>query len=161
MPSIGGLQTKGGKITSRTSTNEVIEALKADFKTETGTDAKGRTAREVIWIKITSNAQDGSNKRWKYAWSEVTKSTAGYGGWTLLTGGRSGTTSTSTAFNSIEDINGSSGAYGNGVTSTYLLGTIDIKPVPTNTIIMASLVPVGNAYETWFSYANGVDGACP
>lgn len=114
-----------------------------------------------FWALLTSSSQDGSNKRWKYAWSEAYKTSAGYGsGWSTLPNGRTGTTSTNTAYNSIENINGASGAYGNGVTSTNLTGTIDIKAIPNNTPIFLRPVRTGTTLEYWFSISNGVDGGC-
>jgi hypothetical protein len=41
--------------------------------------------------KITAHAQDGSNKRWSYTFSEVEKTSSGYGGWTVKSGGMAGT----------------------------------------------------------------------
>lgn len=122
----------------------------------------GQQAR--IRIKITGSTQDGSNKRWKYDWSEVRKTSAGYGGWTASSDARTGhTTDYDYAFNLVEDINGASGAYGNGVNSSNLTGTLDIKPVPNGVILWAwvELPPVaGQKPELWFSYENGIDGGC-
>lgn len=109
-----------------------------------------------FWARITSNTQDGSNKRWSYAITEVCKSSTGYGGWTDVSGGRTGT-----AYNVIEDQNGATGTWGNGVASTELTGTFDIKPVPNGTRVLIEQVILtnGNA-EYWFTYENGVSGAC-
>ncbi len=118
-----------------------------------------------IRVRIGSATQDGSNKRWKYDWTEYNKATAGYGGWSSLSGGRSGHNSTwGYAYNMVEDGNGASGTYGNGVQSSNLTGTIDIQKVPADqVIVLASIVyPLdGSLPELWFSYENGIDGACP
>lgn len=109
-----------------------------------------------FWAKVDSSSQDGTNKRWAYTFTEVEKTSAGYGGWAVKSGGRTGT-----AYNSIEDQNGATGTWGNGVASTNLTGTITIKAAPNSTRIW--LVPVAlttGAIEYWFSYENGVDGAC-
>ncbi len=117
-----------------------------------------------IRIRIGSATQDGSNKRWKYDWSEYEKSTQGYGGWTAVSGGRTGHAATwGYAYNMVEDGNGASGLYGNGVDSSNLVGTLDIQPVPPNqVIVLASVVyPInGTVRELWFSYENGIDGGC-
>ena len=120
------------------------------------------TGRESgFWAKITSNTQDGSNKRWKYAWSEATKATAGYGGWTVPSEGRSGTTTIRPIYNSIEEGNGASGTYHNGVDSTNLSGTFDILPIPNNTYVWVRTLSVADGTtEYWTSYENGVDGEC-
>ncbi len=118
-----------------------------------------------IWIRIGSATQDGSNKRWKYDWTEYEKSTAGYGGWTAVSGGRTGHSSTfGYAYNGVEDGNGASGLYGNGVDSSNLTGTIDIQKVPPDQVIVFAEVvnPAdGSLPELWFAYENGIDGDCP
>jgi hypothetical protein len=117
-----------------------------------------------IWIRIGAATQDGSNKRWKYDWVEYKKATAGYGGWAIVSGGRTGPTSaTGYAYNTVENGNGASGTYGNGVQSSNLTGSIDIQKVPPNQVIaLASIVyPLdGSLPELWFSYENGIDGSC-
>lgn len=106
---------------------------------------------------IGAATQDGANKRWTYPITEVEKTGAGYGGWTALDGGRTGT-----AYNRIEDINGSSGLFGNGVDSTNLTGTFDIQPCPEDVPVEITVVHRADdgSDEFWFSYENGVDGAC-
>ena len=123
-----------------------------------------------FWAKITGNATDGTN-RWKYAFSEVHKSTAGYGGWATLSGGRSGTTSTDPARNTIEDMNTGADAHieGNGVDPANLdpaatgSDTFSIMPCTSDNIVRIRMVTVAdtdNTTEYWFSYENGVDGDC-
>lgn len=118
-----------------------------------------------FWAKITGNAADGAN-RWKYAWSEVEKTVAGYGGWTVLADGRTGTTAASPARNTIEDINNDTAetVLGNGVTVSSLdtaEATFTLKACTTSNIVkMHEVVVVGGTPEYWFSYENGVDGSC-
>ncbi len=125
----------------------------------------------AFWAKITgcTAADSPAQNRWKYAWSEVEKTSAGYGGWTVKSGGRSGTTSTDPARNTIEDINTGADAHteGNGVdpanldTASY---TFTMMPCTTNNPVVMHEVgfAVGStAYtEYWFSYENGVCGSC-
>ena len=120
-----------------------------------------------FWAEITGNAADGTN-RWKYAFSEVYKSSAGYGGWATLTGGRSGTTSTGPARNTIEDMNTGADAHieGNGVDPANLdpaetgSDTFAIMPCTSGNIVQMREVDRGETIEYWFSYENGVDGDC-
>lgn len=115
---------------------------------------------EPFTARITGNTQDGTNKRWAYSFIEVEKTVAGYSGWTDLANGRTGTVR-----NRLEDQNGASGTYGNGVSSLNLTGTFDIIPIPTGTRIRVDPVSVATnsdvfSVEYWTTYANGVDGAC-
>jgi hypothetical protein len=116
-----------------------------------------------FWGKITGNAADGDN-RYKYAWSEVYKSAAGYGGWAVKSGGRSGTTSTNPARNVIENPNAATGTQGNGVDVANLLGTFALKPCPANAIVRMSAVRFDNdgtmTTEYWFAHENAIDGEC-
>lgn len=110
-----------------------------------------------FWARITGDTQDGSNKRWTYTFEEVEKTVASFGGWTTKTDGRSGD-----AFNTIEDLNGASGLYGNGVNSANLAGTgLDIQPITTGDVVWLRPVRViGGGVEYHFEADNGVDGPC-
>jgi hypothetical protein len=81
-----------------------------------------------------------------------------------VSGGHSGHSSSwGYAYNMVENINGASGSYGNGVSSTNLTGTLDIKPIPNNVVLRAWIVyPLssGALPELWVSYENGIDGGC-
>jgi len=120
-----------------------------------------------FWATITASAADGAN-RWKYAFSEVYKSSAGYGGWATLSEGRSGTTSTDPARNTIEDMNTGVDAHieGNGVDPANLdpaatgSDTFSIMPCTNGNIVRMYEVDRGGNSEYWFSYENGVDGDC-
>jgi len=120
-----------------------------------------------FWASITGNTSDGTN-RWKYAFSEVCKSSSGYGGWSALSGGRSGTTSSNPARNTIEDMNTGADSHveGNGVDPANLdpaetgSDTFSLMPCTTGNIVWMREVDRGGTAEYWFSYENGVDGGC-
>ncbi|MCP4378012.1 MAG: hypothetical protein GY794_17790, partial [bacterium] len=120
-----------------------------------------------FWAEITGSGTDGTH-RWKYAWTEVYKLSAGYGGWSTLSGGRSGTTSTNPARNTIEDMNTGADAHteGNGVDPANLdpattgSDTFSFMPCTTDNIVRMYEVLQGSNIEYWFSYETGVDGDC-
>jgi hypothetical protein len=107
-----------------------------------------------FFAKLTGNSRDGGNWRWTYQFQEVSKTTAGFGGWTPLGGGRSGS-----AFNTLESLNGASGILGNGV-NTANLGNLTPQPAPTGFVVRMYPVLVGSVPEYEFEYCNGIDGSC-
>jgi len=110
-----------------------------------------------FWAKLTGSSADGTN-RWSYSFTEVYKTTAGYGGWATLSGGRTGT-----ARNTIEDGNTGSGTLGNGVAVSNLDTddyTFTLQPAPDDVIVRVREVDHGGSTEYWFQYENGVDGSC-
>jgi|TARA_R100001530_G_C4310063_1_gene152767 hypothetical protein len=116
--------------------------------------------KKVFWAEITGNTSLG-NDRWTYSFKEVEKTSAGYGGFTDVTGGKTGT---DTAYNFIEDMNDGLTVEGNGVnvdnldTDEY---TFAIQPAPTGlTVKMLEIYDGVSAFEFWFQYENGIDGAC-
>lgn len=118
------------------------------------------------WARIGSStaADTPARNRWLYAWVEVEKTSAGYAGWTTKTGGASGTTSSNSAYNSIEDANAATGVLGNGVNASTL-NTVDwtftVKACPSGTVVwLTPVVLTGGSTEYWFAYENGVDGSC-
>ena len=118
------------------------------------------TGRPRFPARIGAATADGY--RWTYAFVEVAKTVAGYGGWTTLTGGRTGT-----AYNTIEDMNSASGVQGNGVDRAHLdtaAYTFAIQPCPEGNVVWMRTIrfKVGEEakVEYWFSYENGVDGEC-
>lgn len=125
-----------------------------------------RMGRSESWFvaKLTGNATDGDNK-WKYAWTEVRPSAAGYGNWGAFTDCRTGSTGTNPARNLLEDMNAATGTQGNGVDvanlddgSTY---SFAMKAIPTNALVI--MYTVRNTDDTvgyWFAVPNGVDGTC-
>lgn len=106
---------------------------------------------------ILTATQDGTNFRWVYTFAELEKTSAGYGGWTTKSDGRTGT-----LYNRIEDINGASGLMGNGVNTADLSGTsITTQPIPVGLPVLVNIVPlVGGGVEYWTSYENGETGGC-
>jgi len=120
-----------------------------------------------FWAKITGStpADSPPQNRWKYAWVEVVKSSAGYGGWATKTDGRSGTITDNPAYNTVEDVNTGVGGHteGNGVDPAHLDTadyTFEVKPCTTGNIVWMREVKVGDTTEYWFTYENGVDGSC-
>ncbi len=116
---------------------------------------KGR----IFWAEITGNTSLGNNQ-WTYSFKEVEKTGAGYGGWTDVDNGLTGT---DTAYNFIEDMNDGLTVEGNGVdldnldTADY---TFTIQPAPTGLTVEMYEVFNGTDMEHWFMYENGVDGTC-
>jgi hypothetical protein len=106
-----------------------------------------------FWAKITGSAADGTN-RWKYAWAEVEPPANGYGTW--IATGRTGTTTTNPARNTVENMNAATGTQGNGVDVANFSGTFAMQPAPAN-VIVRMYVTRG---KMWFEYPNAVDGAC-
>lgn len=97
-------------------------------------------------------------KQWIYTIVEIQKTgTSDYGNWFDKPGGRTGP-----AYNFLEDNNAASGTFGNGMSSSNFKGTFTIKPVPVGTRIQIQEInrTDGGSPEYWFSYENGVDGAC-
>ena len=111
---------------------------------------------KMFFARVTGSS--GADNQWAYTFVEVEKTVAGYGGWTTLTGGRSGTMR-----NTIEDINAATGTQGNGVDVANLSAatyTFTVQECPTNVVVPAWEVGVGAVTEYWFAYENGVDGTC-
>ena len=110
-----------------------------------------------------SAAMDGEDNRWDYGWTEVEKATAGASGtWSAPTSGRSGTTTSTPAWNFIETINDDAGVQGNGVDidgADFPAG-FSVQPVPDNTLVRMHEVIVDGTTEYWFQYENGIDGTC-
>ena len=112
--------------------------------------------------------KDSTNYRWSYTWTEVAKTTTGHAGWATKSGGRSGTAGGSdAAYNTMEDMNGATGTFGNGATSTNLVTadySFEVQPAPANLLVrmwpVTFTVGTTEYTEYWFSYANGVDGSC-
>lgn len=151
---------QAGKIANTTFGNELADAIQNMGQVLTMGCQEGYIvgAHSPIFVQITSSSQDGSNKRWKYSFKQKTKTSTGYGGWTDTSGGLTGS---SNLFNLIEDQNSSSGQYGNGVTSSNLTGSLDIKPIPNNTIlVLVGTATISGTTEYYVQYENGVDGGC-
>jgi hypothetical protein len=120
----------------------------------------GKTVGNEFWAKITGSAAFTDNpNRWQYAWTEQRPT---LDGWEDLPGGRSGTTSSRFALNSIEASNpDTAGVMGNSVdtdaTSTTLAA---VQGAP---VVWMRRVSAWDAdEETWsigfrFSYENTVE----
>jgi hypothetical protein len=99
--------------------------------------------------------------RWTYAFVEVEKTSEGYGGWTDMDGGRTGT-----AYNMVEDANPADGVLGNGVDTANLTGTFAPKPASAGVIVcmfIQTFTPTPGepaVTEHWFGVENGIDGQC-
>jgi hypothetical protein len=107
-------------------------------------------------------ATPAGDNQWTYAFVEVEKTAAGYGGWTTLSGGRTGS-----ARNTIEDMNSDTGVQGNGVDVANLdtdAFTFEIQPCPAGNVVwmrtVRFMVDDEPTTEYWFDYENGVDGEC-
>lgn len=135
-----------GIVVSQHGENDVI-SLSRDFRRQAAFPAK-----------IGSATTDDTNQ-WTYNFLEVVKSSAGYGGWTARTGGRTGT-----ARNMFEDMNDGVGIEGNGidVDGTDFPAGFSIQPVPDGTVVMMYRVleAATGTQEFWFDYVNAVDGTC-
>lgn len=106
--------------------------------------------------RITSSAQDGTNKRWLYDVTEVEPDGDNWT-WNDKSGGR-----VVTARNRFEVPNGASGLYGNGVSSVNLTGTFDIQPIPNGVIVDVEVRTAADSTTVyWFEAMNGIDGTCP
>ncbi|HUT59713.1 MAG TPA: hypothetical protein VNA25_17845 [Phycisphaerae bacterium] len=118
----------------------------------------------------TNHATDPSTQ-WTYDVAEAEKTAAGYDGWTVKVGGRTGT-----AYNRKEEINtnivaATPGVMGNGVDlancdydtdATYEFAP---QPIPDGSVVWVEIesfsVAGGTAYEEyWIDEANGIDGGC-
>lgn len=123
-----------------------------------------------VYMRITAATKDGSNFRWKYSATEVEVSNYGFGNWataattpiTLPTAPSSSTAGWDYLYNLIEDANGATGTFGNGVSSTNLTGTLAVQPIPTGTVVKAWIKWPDAADRPFMvcEYPNGVDGGC-
>lgn len=113
-----------------------------------------------FWAKILSSPASLGGNKWKYAWQEVRRTASG---WEDTPNGRSGTTSTGYALNSIESGNDGSGVEGNSIDrskSDYPTG-FSMQPVqglPVVRMYVDCLSDGSLAYT--FEYVNGEDGTC-
>lgn len=116
---------------------------------------------ESFWGRITgSTAIPSTTNRWRYAWTEQERSTDGFAD---LTGGRSGTTSSSYAINSVEANNDGIGTQGNSIDidgADFPAG-FSMQPVEGDPVVRMykEYDASGTAFYT-FAYVNAVDGTC-
>ncbi|HUX15564.1 MAG TPA: hypothetical protein VMW52_03775 [Phycisphaerae bacterium] len=107
-------------------------------------DVAGPAPAGPFWARITAStlADSPAANRWLYAFVEVTKATAGYGGWTSRDGGRTGATGNKPARNVLEDGNAATGIQMNG-------------PAPAGAIVRMHAIRVNGQFEYWFGYPGG------
>lgn len=118
-------------------------------------------ACESFWAKITgSTAVPSTSNRWRYSWTEQERTTDGFSD---LSGGRSGSTSSGYAINAVEVSNDGSGVEGHGVDvdgTDYPAG-FEVQPVQGNPVhrMWVDYNASGTPFYT-FSSENADDGTC-
>lgn len=110
-------------------------------------------SKSIFKALIGASTQDGTNKRWTYAFTEVTQT--GTLTYATKSGGRTGS-----AGNGIEYPNGVSGLWGNGVNGTTLAAGFDIQPITPGVVVNMTETNVSGTKYYSFSSANGIDGTC-
>ena len=116
------------------------------------------------WFKVITASEQGSGSstppgQWDYTVSQVHKTSAGYGGWAVVSTGLVNVA----GYNSFEDINDGTGIEGNGIdfSGVDFPAGFDMMPVPINSIVWGTVVyTTGLVREVWFSFVNAVDGTC-
>jgi hypothetical protein len=124
-------------------------------------------------VKITAAtvADSPAKNRWRYTVTQVTKTSTGYDGWTLVTEEKFGIVG-GTAYNFIEQMNVAADTtsptiMGNGIDidGTDFPAGFEVMPAPVNLIIPAWVVLIQEnattqTRELWFAWENAVDGTC-
>lgn len=123
--------------------------------------ASGGSGDAGRWFRITAATKDGTNYRWTFTAKIQEKTGAGWSGWT----DSATDTANYTLYNGTEVPNGSTGTFGNGVSSTNLVGLYAVVPLGVGARVKAWPVTYvdgeGNTQtEWWFSLVNQIDGAC-
>ncbi len=150
---------------SQGAARKVVEATKAYFSEPT--DGSGRpldvvySRRRDFWAKITDSALiSGADNRYQYAWTEQQRTATGFQD---LDGGRSGTTETGFAINSVEFSNAATGVMGNSVDHD----AADYPPGFSLQAVRGSpVVRMTPEYDSdknicyTFAYENAEDGPC-
>lgn len=110
--------------------------------------------------KITGSTSLSTN-RWKYAWTEVTRTATA---WADTSGGRSGTTTTNFALNGMEANNDGTGIQGNGVDIDGTIFTdntgLAIQPIQGSPVVAMEGRLVDGVLMFTFFAVNAVDGEC-
>jgi hypothetical protein len=116
--------------------------------------ARGDSGR---WFRIASATQDGTNYRWTFTCKRTRKATPGYGGWS----DHATDTADYTVYNGVDNPNGSTGTFGNGIAAANL-GSYAPVPLGAGAIVHAISVTVesNGAREWWIDRVIQVDGAC-
>jgi hypothetical protein len=105
-----------------------------------------------FWARITDSTSVGSNQ-WSYSFEEIEKDTAGYGGWTAVSGGRTGT---NTAYNTDEELNSATqlrGVVDLVVTDSLGTTTITIHAIPNNQPVWVTPVTLTDGSTEYEFYA--------
>lgn len=97
---------------------------------------------------------------WVYQFEEVQHTGTGYDAEYLGTSQWTHVGRVGIARNTCENDNAAEGLQGNGVDVDNLPEGFSIQPVPVGAIVILYQVGTGDAARYWFSYENGVDGAC-
>lgn len=113
--------------------------------------------------KITSAVElVGAFWAWKYAWAEQERTATG---WSPLTGGRTGTTTTGFALNRAEAYNTETGIQGNGIDldgSVFTDNTgLEVQPIRGGRVVrMTAEYDAAGGVAYSFDASNAVDGEC-
>lgn len=134
---------------------DMARIVRADQPLALSADDTRRLRRETFDAIVLSSTRDGANWRWSYEFAEVLCEEDGYDAWATKTNGRTGT-----AYNRVEDINGTSGLLGNGVNLANLPPGIEPTPVPINSIIEVTVYAGAPEPRYWFSRVTIPDGVC-
>lgn len=142
---------------------KAVRTVEANDPLYTGPKRRRRYkyVRQSFLAQITDSESIGTN-RWKYAWSEVRRTTLGF---ETVSGGRSGTLTSGYAINAIEANNDDTGTQGNSVDIDGAIFTANtglaIQPAegdPVVTMWMDYLADGTPSYT--FEYVNAIDGEC-
>ncbi|MEM7227262.1 MAG: hypothetical protein AAF432_00460 [Planctomycetota bacterium] len=116
------------------------------------------------FFAITGTPASAGSNQWRYPFDEVHKKSDGYGGWSIITNGRSDTVF-GNAYNLAEVNNPTTtGILRNGVDLDNLVGTFALQAIPADSIVEIMLIPVTTttAVEAWIiNRITSVDGTCP
>lgn len=134
--------------------------------------AASQTTDAGFWAIINGAENYSATAKWRYSWTEVAP--AGGDLWTTVSGGRSGSTTTGYALNTLEQANTGILAYGIEVSAAQCNGTgpyryvihdtdgdYEFKPVPPGVVVWMRVhsFPDGTS-RAWFSATNPIDGEC-
>ena len=127
-----------GYLISEAAARRIVRAVKAIEKWRRGPTVRpAGGGPSALWARITGSVADGDN-RWLYAWEQVRHATAGYDGWSAVSGGLSGTTTARPARNCREVLEGSEG----------------VQAIPAGVVVQLWFLPVGDDEtadaEPWF-----------
>lgn len=126
--------------------------------------AEPRSAAEgFFYAKITGNTTVITGRKFTYKWEEVEQTSAGYNpsDWSLVSGGKTSTTTSTEAKNLAEIINTATGQLGNGVYGNHIISGFNFMPAPTGLIVeMRERTLSDGSVHYWFTHLNAIDGSC-